>query len=181
MAVSELLDVEEDIWSPTYGLKGKIDATVQTIISDPNPPFMHRTVTAGPQPFEIKTGRAVAGMEHRAQTMLYTLLVAERYGVEVPSGLLYYMQSEEVVRVPASRNELRGLLVARNEMAGYMMRRHQKSQDRGGAKQVPEGESPEIDDEPFLPPTIDDERACKRCYALDTCMLYRKVFLSAAY
>jgi DNA replication ATP-dependent helicase Dna2 len=30
-------------------------------------------------------------------------------------------------------------------------------------------------EEPFLPPTIDDERTCKRCYALDTCMLYRKV------
>jgi len=33
-------------------------------------------------PFEIKTGRSIAGMEHRAQTMLYTLLAAERYGVE---------------------------------------------------------------------------------------------------
>ncbi|EEB95383.1 hypothetical protein MPER_05657, partial [Moniliophthora perniciosa FA553] len=31
-----------------------------------------------------------------------------------------------------------------------------------------------VSQEPFLPPTIDDERTCKRCYSLDTCMLYRK-------
>lgn len=31
-------------------------------------------------PFEIKTGRTVAALEHRAQTMLYTLLMSDRYG-----------------------------------------------------------------------------------------------------
>ncbi|KAF5381699.1 hypothetical protein D9615_005608 [Tricholomella constricta] len=165
LAVSELLDIEEDIWSPTYGIKGKLDATVNAIISDPNPPFSQPIISGGPKPLEIKTGRAVAGMEHRAQTMLYTLLAAERYGVDIPAGLLYYTQSEEVVRVPAGRNEIRGLIVARNEMAGYMMRRNDKSGDENADNIV---------SEPFLPATIDDERICKRCYALDTCMLYRK-------
>lgn len=170
LAISKLLDIEEDIWSPTYGLKGKLDATVNAVISElpprpssnffkakplPTPPQM----SSGPQPFEIKTGRAVAGMEHRAQTMLYTLLASERYGVDVPSGLLYYTQSDEVVRVPRGRNELRGLVVARNELAAYMMRRIRKKGDI---------------EEPFLPPAIDDERTCKRCYALDTCMIYRR-------
>jgi DNA replication ATP-dependent helicase Dna2 len=104
--------------------------------------------------------------------MLYTLLTAERYGVEVNTGLLYYTQTEEVVRVPASRNELRGLFTARNEMASYMVRRIRHHS--GGQKDdmdVEDASAPE----PFLPPTIDDERTCKRCYALDTCMLYRKV------
>ncbi|KAH0579057.1 hypothetical protein H2248_003215 [Termitomyces sp. 'cryptogamus'] len=163
LAVSELLDIEEDIWSPTYGLKGKLDVTVNAIVSDPNPPFAP-VLSSGPKPLEIKTGRAVAAMEHRAQTMLYTLLTAERYGVEVPSGLLYYTQSEEVTKVPAGRNEIRGLIIARNEMVGYMMRRTATASEEGTAS-VPE---------PFLPPTIDDGRVCKRCYALDTCMLYRK-------
>lgn len=27
----------------------------------------------------------------------------------------------------------------------------------------------------FLPPTEDDEFMCRRCYASDACMLYRKV------
>ncbi|KIJ63491.1 hypothetical protein HYDPIDRAFT_175890 [Hydnomerulius pinastri MD-312] len=161
LAITELHDVEEDIWSPTYGLKGKLDASVRAIIAEST---VNKYVKQEPllsthtMPFEIKTGRSIAGMEHRAQTMLYTLLTEERYGVEVPSGLLYYTQSEEVVRVPRGRNEIRGLIGARNEMAAYMMRR------------VNQGKAPE----PFLPPTIDDERACNKCYALDTCMLYRK-------
>lgn len=29
VAVCKVVDIEENIWSPTYGLKGKIDATVQ--------------------------------------------------------------------------------------------------------------------------------------------------------
>ena len=161
LAITSLHDIEEDIWSPTYGLKGKLDASIQAVIAESTADKYVKQeplLSTHTMPFEIKTGRSIAGMEHRAQTMLYTLLAEERYGVQVPSGLLYYTQSEEVVRVPRGRNELRGLICARNEMAAYMMRR------------VNQGKTPE----PFLPPTIDDERACKKCYSLDACMLYRK-------
>ncbi|PIL27261.1 hypothetical protein GSI_10406 [Ganoderma sinense ZZ0214-1] len=173
LAISQLYDIEEDIWSPTYGLKGKIDASVEAVVQDfddSSTPFARARPqireSTSPMPFEIKTGRAVAGMEHRAQTMLYTLLMGERYGTEIPSGLLYYTQSEEVVRVPAARNELRALLVARNELAGHMMSRLRAkgeitvSEHDGGAS---------LDDlESFLPPTIDDNRTCGKCFALDT-------------
>ncbi|KAJ7459871.1 AAA domain-containing protein [Mycena latifolia] len=169
LALPQLLDIEEDIWSPMWGLKGKIDATVLAVISDSKSPTSNPIVTTGPKPFEIKTGRPVAGLEHRAQTMLYTLLTEERYGTEVSSGLLFYTQSEEVVRVPAARNDVKGLIMARNEMAVYMTRRIQKLNHRKAREET------KIETvEPFLPPTIDDERICKRCFALDTCMLYRK-------
>ncbi|KAF9458560.1 DNA replication factor Dna2-domain-containing protein [Collybia nuda] len=168
LAISQLLDIEEDILSPTYGLKGKLDATVYAVISDPVPGSSQRNLTGGPVPFEIKTGRTVAAMEHRAQTMLYTILTAERYGVQVPAGLLYYTQTTEVVRVPATRNELRGLFTSRNEMAAYMMRRNRKV--HLSQTDMEDG----CTREPFLPPIIDNERTCKRCFALDACMLYRK-------
>ncbi|KAI0763927.1 Dna2-domain-containing protein [Trametes elegans] len=183
LAISDLYDVEEDIWSPTYGLKGKIDASVEAVvhdIDDASTPFARAAPQvkkhSSPMPFEIKTGRAVAGMEHRAQTMLYTLLMGERYGAEVPSGLLYYTQSEEVVRVPAARNELRALLVMRNEMASYIMRRLQNTAYFSGRDDDSDDYEPDVTAgvEPFLPPTIDDNRTCGKCYALDTCMLYRK-------
>ncbi|GBE84559.1 DNA replication ATP-dependent helicase/nuclease dna2 [Sparassis crispa] len=186
LAISQLHDVEEDIWSPTYGLKGKVDASVQAVISEidgDSSPFTRAAPMCTTQnwtmPLEIKTGRAVAGMEHRAQTMLYTLLMAERYGTEVPSGLLYYTQSEEVVRVPAARNEVRALLVARNDMAGYMMRRIRGSSSRRNSADKKQGSTVEDleelpQSESFLPPTIDDVWQCGKCYALDTCMLYRK-------
>lgn len=175
LAITGLHDVEEDIWSPTYGLKGKVDASVQATITERN--ALVSTSTSYTMPFEIKTGRAAAGMEHRAQTLLYTLLIAERYGVDVPGGLLYYTQSEEVVRVPAGRNELRGLIMARNEMAGYVVRR-MKTSKREDAK---EGHAEVVVEEAFLPPTIDDERVCGRCYVNDACMLYRKVSSPAVY
>jgi DNA replication ATP-dependent helicase Dna2 len=105
--------------------------------------------------------------------MLYNLLASERYGVDVSSGLLYYTQSEEVVQVPIGQNELRGLMIARNEMAGYITRRYDKQHRKTG--DVASSDSTTLSSRPFLPPTIDDERACKRCYSLDTCMLYRRV------
>lgn len=172
LAISRLHDIEEDIWSPTYGLKGKIDASVQAVITDvedASNPFTiaksMRTTVTHPAPLEIKTGRAVAGMEHRAQTTLYTLLMGERYSAEIPSGLLYYTQSEEVVRVPAARNEVRALMMRRNELAGWIMRRIRQGQTREAERDV---------EEVFLPPTIDNERVCGKCYTVDTCMLYRK-------
>jgi DNA replication ATP-dependent helicase Dna2 len=96
--------------------------------------------------------------------MLYTLLMQERYGDSVDLGLLYYTQSEEVVAVPVSRLELRALVAVRNTIAAWMARRY-----RGLGQQWSKGDSS------FLPPTIDNERLCGRCYALDACMLYRRV------
>ena len=119
-----------------------------------------------PSPLELKTGRSTQVMEHRAQTLLYTLLMEERYATSVPSGLLYYTQSNEVVRVPRSPNELRALILKRNEMTAYLARRMGTV---GGRK----GEPVAVED--FLPPTINDLRICGKCYVVDTCMLYRKV------
>ncbi|EJD05682.1 Dna2-domain-containing protein [Fomitiporia mediterranea MF3/22] len=196
LAITHLHDVEEEIWAPKYGLKGKLDATVQVRIDEETKglnlkhgqlPLPSQTITTT-MPLEIKTGRAIAGMEHRAQTMLYTLLMAERYGTPLPSpisgsschgsppgGLLFYTQSEEVIRVPPGWNELRGLIMARNELANYLMRRsrrRKKSFEEANSKESMHEEKPA--EVPFLPPTIDQERACGRCYVADACMLYRK-------
>jgi len=159
LAITSLHDIEEDIWSPTYGLRGKLDASVQAaVVRNPGSSCTH------PAPFEIKTGRVVAGLDHRDQTMLYTLLMQERYGDSVDLGLLYYTQSEEVISVPVTRLELRALVGVRNTIAEWMARRF-----RGFRQHRFQ------DDSSFLPPTIDNERLCGRCYALDACMLYRRV------
>lgn len=79
LGVIKTLGVEDDIWSPRHGLKGKIDVTLDSSITD-SIGFNRRTTI----PFEIKTGRANAGMEHRAQTMLYTLLMSDLYGESRP-------------------------------------------------------------------------------------------------
>jgi DNA replication ATP-dependent helicase Dna2 len=73
MSVTRLLEVEEHIWSPMYGLKGNVDASVQIIMQDETG---EATLAV---PLELKTGRNT-NTAHLAQTALYTLLLSDRYG-----------------------------------------------------------------------------------------------------
>ena len=179
-------DIEEDIWSPKWGLKGKVDASVQALFKRAGQDEAEETIA----PLEIKTGRSVGVMAHRAQTMLYTLLMEDRYGkcespkrrilmegVPIPAGLLYYSQLDSVLRVEARPNEIRALIATRNELAHYLAKQRSlgTSSPLASSAASRSEECPETDVESFLPPTIDDPRECKMCYASDTCMLFRKV------
>ena len=174
LAIAQVLDVEEDIWSPTYGLKGKLDASITAVVENQQAPSNNRgqvkkTTSSGPMPLEIKTGDPNSrNIQYRAQTMLYTLLMSERYGYQVDEGLLYYTQSEEPIKVPASRNEIQALVVARNDMVHHMAK---KVDDL--TREAELGEFGPTNE--HLPPTIDEDHTCGKCYGLDTCMLYRKV------
>ena len=77
MSINKLLDVEEHVWSPMYGLKGNIDATVQVTMRDDQG---ERTLTV---PFEVKTGKNSSNAAHIAQTALYNLLLSDRYGMSL--------------------------------------------------------------------------------------------------
>ena len=82
MCINKLLDIEENIWSPMFGLKGKIDASIQVVLKTVN---SNNAVSDAPTqtlvvPFELKTGKKSNVLSHRAQTMLYTLLMTDRYG-----------------------------------------------------------------------------------------------------
>lgn len=82
MSVNKLLDVEEHVWSPMYGLKGNIDATVQVTMRDDQG---ERTLTV---PFEVKTGKNSSNAAHVAQTAMYNLLLSNRYGTLPQTKLL---------------------------------------------------------------------------------------------
>ncbi|KAG9081363.1 Tripartite DNA replication factor [Ceratobasidium sp. UAMH 11750] len=144
---------------------GLADAIKRGLAQEPEP-----TNTTWTMPFEIKTGRTVGGMEHRAQTMLYTILIAERYGVQTPTGILYYTQKDEIIQVHPARNELRGLILGRNELAASIM--HRRVLDESETLPV-DIEEPQPDNGSFLPPPIDEDHQCTRCYARDACTLYR--------
>lgn len=79
LSLKGLHDIEESIWSIKWGLKGKVDASVQAVLEDEAVAGSVGELKEGPMPFEIKTGRSIGVMDHRAQTMLYTLLMQERY------------------------------------------------------------------------------------------------------
>ncbi|ODV98503.1 hypothetical protein PACTADRAFT_184923 [Pachysolen tannophilus NRRL Y-2460] len=75
MSISNILDVEENIWSPMFGIRGLIDVTVEAHLKNSN--YDGKFVT----PLEIKTGGREY-LNHRAQTSLYTLLINERYDMD---------------------------------------------------------------------------------------------------
>ncbi|KAJ2800951.1 DNA replication endonuclease-helicase Dna2 [Coemansia guatemalensis] len=135
VAVSGILNMEESVWSPKFGLKGKVDLTVLARYADGR-----MLVT----PLELKTGRNTENTSHRAQLVMYTLLLAERYGVEVSEGLLYYPRSGEMMQVPRIDDELRGLVAMRNHMMEYLCYASETA-------------------ERSLPPMLRREFVCARC------------------
>ena len=63
--VEEVQDIEENIWSPRLGVKGKIDLTVR--VSLPGKDKQGRTGKV--VPLEIKTGRPTFSAEHSGQVL----------------------------------------------------------------------------------------------------------------
>lgn len=145
MCVSKLLDVEEHVWSPMYGLKGNIDATVQVTMEDKTG---SKVLTV---PFEVKTGKSVC-TAHQAQTLLYNLLLSDRYDVEITYGILYYMETSQTMRIPSIRHELRHMIMQRNRLAIYIRERSAQ-----------------------LPPMKREKFACGKCYAQTACFIYHKL------
>lgn len=145
MCVNKLLDVEEHVWSPMYGLKGNVDATVQVTMKDGNE---ERTLIV---PFEVKTGKNPSAA-HRAQTALYNLLLSDRYDINIAYGILYYMETSETIRIPAIRRELIHMIMQRNELACFVRERHAQ-----------------------LPQMLKKENMCNKCYAKVPCFIYHKL------
>jgi len=148
VCINKVLDIEEHIWSPTYGLKGNIDATVQVCVHEDED---ENTTKKWVVPLEVKTGKNTSLMNHRAQTLLYTLMISDRYNIDVKCGMLYYVDARESIRVRALRNEIRGLIMGRNELARWVKTRN------------------------GLPGMLKSARDCKNCYAADSCLVYHKV------
>lgn len=74
-------DIEENLWVPEFGIKGKVDVTVQAKYDG----------ASKIMPIELKTGRASGSEEHRGQVILYVIMMAE-LGMDVDSGLLLYLR-----------------------------------------------------------------------------------------
>ncbi|KAH9453383.1 hypothetical protein Pst134EA_024259 [Puccinia striiformis f. sp. tritici] len=186
IGITGVLDTEEEIWSPKYGLKGKIDVTVEAhVVEKPSTSknrFFHSSDSPDPQifPLEIKTGRKPNGIEHIAQTMLYTLLLSDRYNVDITAGLLFYTSHDDLIRVRVVKDELRHLIMARNRLARFM---HSEPAYSPEAALLPGANLTDLEDlaacdapaeGPILPEPIDNDRACCKCFEVEGCMLYRK-------
>ncbi|XP_071985683.1 DNA replication ATP-dependent helicase/nuclease DNA2 isoform X2 [Engystomops pustulosus] len=153
--VSEFLDIEENVWSPRFGLKGKIDVTAKVKIHQ-------KSKVVKTMPLELKTGKESNSIEHRSQVILYTLLSQERRD-DPEAGLLLYLKTGNMYTVPANRLDKRELLKIRNELSFYLANVVQKSDN--GTKEFKLAP---------LPPLIADRQACKFCSQLRNCALYSR-------
>ncbi|KTW25775.1 hypothetical protein T552_03388 [Pneumocystis carinii B80] len=148
ISVNKLLRTEEHILSPKYGLKGYIDVSVQLAIKS------DIDLQYSIAPLELKTGNNIYVMQHRAQTILYTLLLSEHYGENVDFGLLFYLEKGEVIQVFPVHDEIRGLIIARNNIARYLKNNQE------------------------LPPMLKNMFVCKKCPMRNPCFVFHKAIES---
>jgi DNA replication ATP-dependent helicase Dna2 len=97
-SIEGLMDIEESIWAPRYGLKGFIDATV--LIRQLGKGVKHAAFNStstgklGMAALEFKSGKE--HHSHRAQLGTYGLLLQSRYGIVPAGGLLWYSKAEDM-------------------------------------------------------------------------------------
>ncbi|XP_026528506.1 DNA replication ATP-dependent helicase/nuclease DNA2 [Notechis scutatus] len=153
--VTEILDVEENIWCPRFGLKGKIDVTAGVTIHERS-----KTQTKI-IPLELKSGKESNSVEHRSQVILYSLLCQERR-VDPEGGFLLYLKTGNMIPVVGSRMDRRELIKLRNQLAFYLIHNTYKSIGKKQTQLAP------------LPPLINDSQACSYCSQKQNCILYSR-------
>lgn len=128
-------DIEENIWMPKFGLKGKIDVTVKT--SDNKI-----------MPLEVKTGKSSFSLEHKGQVGIYQMMMSE-LNYTVDSGLLLYLKDGIMKEMVVKRNEQRDLIILRNNLSNYLTN---SITENDGKFEIP-----------ILPEPINHHSACTKC------------------
>ncbi|XP_068159372.1 DNA replication ATP-dependent helicase/nuclease DNA2 [Drosophila tropicalis] len=139
--IEQIHDIEENLWVPQLGLKGKVDVSVKL------------AKQKQPIPLELKTGRASFSMEHKGQLMLYQMMQSAQ-GQETKSGLLLYLREGLMQEIRGERKDQRSLIWLRNELAHYLTRQVQFPEDgnKSSATSVFQ-----------LPEPIYHHKACENC------------------
>ncbi|GLV38467.1 DNA replication helicase/nuclease 2 [Carabus blaptoides fortunei] len=174
-SIQSIQDIEENIWSPQYGIKGKIDVTIQ---ARPLGAFL---------PLELKTGRATMSLEHKGQLIIYVMLMTE-LGYQVNSGLLLYLREDTIKEVKTTHDEKRDLIMLRNDVAYYLKQIPKvpiQTQDIESVNSDNESDNSKslftilAEDDPMkslimseLPEPISHRSACQKCPYATICTIY---------
>ncbi|VDO91683.1 unnamed protein product, partial [Haemonchus placei] len=159
-SLTKVHDIEENIWLPQLGLKGKIDATLEVGFL-PTLKMLNAgwdsvcQVKCGErtrkQSLELKTGKSGQSSEHAAQVMLYSLMLSSRYKQPIGEGSLLYLKDGITRRVQPRALEMKGIINQRNHLASYL------------SKLRPD----------LLPVPKDDPKFCERCDHALVCSFYQ--------
>lgn len=112
-SVDEILDVEESVWSPMFGIKGIADVTLKATLEG------EAGIGQYLLPMEFKTARP--HISHQAQAALYALLFKDRYNIDISSFLLVYsLDGGSTTKHNISVLDLRSLINLRNRLSVYL-------------------------------------------------------------
>ncbi|XP_034080188.1 DNA replication ATP-dependent helicase/nuclease DNA2 isoform X1 [Gymnodraco acuticeps] len=157
VTVAELADIEENVWSPRFGLKGKIDVTARVRIQKPGS-GSYRRLEEKTIPLELKTGKESNSIEHRSQVILYTLMSLERYNSE--AGFLLYLKTGNLHPVVAGHMDRRELLKLRNTLVHHIHNCVKKEAKRSRLTRLPD--------------ILTDRQTCQYCPQQRNCALYER-------
>uniref|UniRef100_A0A3Q1FPZ8 DNA replication ATP-dependent helicase/nuclease n=1 Tax=Acanthochromis polyacanthus TaxID=80966 RepID=A0A3Q1FPZ8_9TELE len=157
VTVTELADIEENVWSPRFGLKGKIDVTARVRIQRPRTGG-HRTPEEKIVPLELKTGKESNSIEHRSQVILYTLMSLERYNPE--TGFLLYLKTGNMHPVVANHMDRRELLKLRNTLVHHIHNCVEQEAERSRLTRLPD--------------ILTNRQTCQYCPQKRNCALYER-------
>lgn len=150
ISISNVIDIEESIWSPVYGLKGFLDATVEAHVEND-----HYIV-----PLEVKTGKR-RSVAHEAQGLIYTLLLNDRYEVPLDFFLLLYTRNNDMTKYPKVLHSVKHVIMFRNQMSIRLKYRLKEAKINDTSR-------------PSLPPLLQNS-FCDTCYVKEPCMIMNKL------
>ncbi|KAM9817642.1 DNA replication ATP-dependent helicase/nuclease DNA2 [Neosynchiropus ocellatus] len=161
VSLTELVDIEENVWAPRFGLKGKIDVTARVRIHKQN--GRPESGVEHIVPLELKTGKESNSIEHRSQVILYTLMCLERY--DPAAGFLLYLKTANLHPVTASHMDRRELLKLRNTLVHHI---HNCVTKDGARSRLAR-----------LPDIVEDRKTCQYCPQRRNCALMERAGNSA--
>lgn len=150
-SINSIQDIEENIYIPKLGIKGRIDVTAQVNINSKNKIM----------PMEVKTGRASYSFEHKGQVILYLMMMACR-DEDIDTGLLLYLKENSMQEIKSRHREKRDLILLRNILAHYFAKKPENLQSMNSESDLKAMELPEPINHP----------ACSKCPYQTLCCAY---------
>ncbi|XP_017791107.1 PREDICTED: DNA replication ATP-dependent helicase/nuclease DNA2 [Habropoda laboriosa] len=151
--ITHVHDIEENIWDPKLGIKGKVDITVEVKINS------NRII----MPLEVKTGKPSFSLEHKGQIILYIMMMSLT-GQDTDTGLLLYLRDNTMQSINSGHSERRDLILLRNILASYFaFKSNEKSMNITSKSDLQTME---------LPEPINHHSACSKCPYNALCCIY---------
>lgn len=146
--MTKVVDIEENVWSTKYGLKGKIDVTGLVKVHDKR----NNSVEEKTIPLELKTGNPNLSSSHAAQVSLYSMMIEDRYAKTNQGFVIYLKDRAAMHNVALTIHTKRDLVHRRN-----IMNHHLKDYSNG-------------------PDMLNQMRVCSNCERIQECILMSNMY-----